>query len=219
MYVSCQSRSEKRETLSAIERSIASGVKDKLIKKLGALYAGYIEIDAQIQYYFYIHDAEEFERGETIAEKTPLMDCTAGLADEPDWLTYKTLLYPDAAKLQTELNRDHIALMKKLNLQAYRFSVSWPRIIPKEGVVNEKGIRYYQNLVDEVLAQGMIPMVTLYHWDLPMWMHGKGGWYADEIADQFASYVEVVVDGTAWKERAERTDFTPDGWKNIICQR
>lgn len=113
MYVSCQSRSEKRETLSAIERSIASGVKDKLIKKLGALYAGYIEIDAQIQYYFYIHDAEEFERGETIAEKTPLMDCTAGLADEPDWLTYKTLLYPDAAKLQTELNRDHIALMKK----------------------------------------------------------------------------------------------------------
>ena len=109
MYVSCQSRSEKRETLSAIERSIASGVKDKLIKKLGALYAGYIEIDAQMQYYFYIHDAEEFERGETIAEKTPLMDCTAGLADEPDWLTYKTLLYPDAAKLQTELNRDHIA--------------------------------------------------------------------------------------------------------------
>lgn len=72
MYVSCQSRSEKRETLSAIERSIASGVKDKLIKKLGALYAGYIEIDAQIQYYFYIHDAEEFERGEAIAEKRRL---------------------------------------------------------------------------------------------------------------------------------------------------
>lgn len=113
MYASCQSRSDKRSELSKIERGIANGVRDKLIKKLSALYVGYIEVDAQIQYYFYIHDADEFERGEAIAEKTPIIDCNLGTADEPDWLTYKTLLYPDAAKLQTEQNREHIELMKK----------------------------------------------------------------------------------------------------------
>lgn len=113
--------------------------------------------------------------------------------------------------------RDDIALMKKLNLQAYRFSVSWPRVIPKEGVVNEKGIRYYQNLVDEVLAQGMIPMVTLYHWDLPMWMHEKGGWYSDEIVDRFASYVEVVVSALSdrvkyWMTMNEAATFIGAGY-------
>ena len=74
---------------------------------------GYIEVDAQIQYYFYIHDDAELDGAEKMADRTPLLDCTAGAADEPDWLTYRTLLYPDAAKLQTEQNGEHIALMEK----------------------------------------------------------------------------------------------------------
>ena len=55
--------------------------------------------------------------------------------------------------------------MKRMNLQAYRFSISWPRIMPEEGVINPLGVQYYKNLVEEIKKQGMIPMVTLYHWD------------------------------------------------------
>ena len=113
LYVNCTSRSERRQQLSSVERAVANALKDKVIKKLSALYVGYIEVDAQIQYYFYIHDDAELDGAEKMADRTPLLDCTAGAADEPDWLTYRTLLYPDAAKLQTEQNGEHIALMEK----------------------------------------------------------------------------------------------------------
>lgn len=113
LYVNCQSKSEKHSELSALENNIARGIKDRVIKKLNALYVGSIEVDAQVQYYFYIHDTEEFARAKTIADKAHIVNCTAGLAEESDWLTYKTLLYPNAAKLQTEQNRKHIALMQK----------------------------------------------------------------------------------------------------------
>ncbi len=113
LYVNCRSKSEKHTELNTLERGIADGIKGSVIKKLNALYVGYIEIDAQIQYYFYIHDAEEFARAKAIVKKALIVDCTAGVADESDWLTYKTLLYPNAAKLQTEQNRKHIELMRK----------------------------------------------------------------------------------------------------------
>lgn len=89
--------------------------------------------------------------------------------------------------------KEDVALMKKMGLKAYRFSVSWPRIMPKEGVVNEKGIRFYQNLVRELREAGIEPMCTLFHWNLPLWLHEKDGWACAEISEHFAAYVKVVV--------------------------
>jgi hypothetical protein len=66
--------------------------------------------------------------------------------------------------------------MKELGLKSYRFSLSWSRIIPEEGKINEKGIAFYNALIDELLAAGIEPLITLYHWDLPVWMDKKGGW-------------------------------------------
>ena len=64
--------------------------------------------------------------------------------------------------------KEDVALMKRHNIKAYRFSVSWARVIPDgDGEVNEKGLQFYEALVDELLASGIEPMITLYHWDLP----------------------------------------------------
>ncbi len=90
--------------------------------------------------------------------------------------------------------KEDVALMKEIGLKSYRFSVSWPRVMPEEGVVNEKGLQFYSDLVDELLAAGIEPMVTLFHWNLPMWMHEKGGWENEEVAEQFEKYCEVVVE-------------------------
>jgi beta-glucosidase len=89
--------------------------------------------------------------------------------------------------------REDVALMKQIGLKAYRFSVSWPRVMPEEGVINEKGLDFYRELVSELTAAGIRPLCTLYHWDLPLWMHEKGGWYSDEISHHFAVYAEAVV--------------------------
>lgn len=89
--------------------------------------------------------------------------------------------------------KEDIALMKKMGLKAYRFSVSWPRIMPEEGVVSEKGIRFYQNLVEELETAGIEPLCTLFHWNLPMWLHEKGGWKHKGIENYFAEYVRIVV--------------------------
>lgn len=71
--------------------------------------------------------------------------------------------------------REDVALMKQMGLKAYRFSISWPRVLP-EGVgrVNEAGIRFYQDLCDELLKNGIQPLVTLYHWDLPTALYRQG---------------------------------------------
>ena len=83
--------------------------------------------------------------------------------------------------------REDVALMKKIGLKAYRFSVSWPRVIPEEGKVNEKGLDFYRALVDELLSAGITPLCTLYHWDLPLWVHKKGGWLSESISEDFAA--------------------------------
>jgi beta-glucosidase len=90
--------------------------------------------------------------------------------------------------------RDDIALMQALGLNAYRFSVAWPRIIPDgRGVVNERGLDFYDRLVDGLLAAGITPWVTLYHWDLPQTLEDEGGWPNRETAGAFVAYVEAVV--------------------------
>lgn len=71
--------------------------------------------------------------------------------------------------------------MKKMGLKSYRFSVSWPRIMPEEGVVNQKGVQFYQNLVNELKEAGIEPLCTLFHWNLPMWIQEKGGCETGDI--------------------------------------
>ncbi len=113
--------------------------------------------------------------------------------------------------------KEDVALMKKLGLKAYRFSVSWPRIIPEEGKVNEKGIRFYRDLLEELEKSGITPLCTLYHWDLPMWVQEKGGWLDESVQDCFRDYVRVVVDALSdkiryWMTFNEPTSFLGEGY-------
>lgn len=89
--------------------------------------------------------------------------------------------------------KSDVALMKSLGLKAYRFSVSWSRILPEgKGRVNQAGVDFYSNLVDELLANGIEPLVTLFHWDLPAALDDRGGWLNPDIADWFAEYASVM---------------------------
>lgn len=89
--------------------------------------------------------------------------------------------------------RDDVALMHDLNLQAYRFSLSWPRILPHgRGSVNQKGLDFYSRLVDELLAKNIVPFITLYHWDLPQALQDEGGWEVRTTAEAFVEYADVV---------------------------
>lgn len=97
--------------------------------------------------------------------------------------------------------REDVAMMKEMGLKSYRFSVSWPRVIPAPGQVNEKGLQFYVDLVEELVASGIEPICTLFHWNLPMWMYNKGGWENPEIVEFFADYVKVVVDALSHKVR------------------
>lgn len=90
--------------------------------------------------------------------------------------------------------REDVALMKKIGLRSYRFSVAWSRIVPDLGKINEKGIAFYSALVDELLDAGITPLCTIYHWDLPMWAHQKGGWLWDGISDAFAQYTHILAE-------------------------
>ena len=85
--------------------------------------------------------------------------------------------------------------MADLGLDAYRFSVSWPRVMPEgTGGVNHAGLDFYDRLVDELLQHGIDPHVTLYHWDLPQALEDAGGWPARATARAFADYAAVVAD-------------------------
>lgn len=86
--------------------------------------------------------------------------------------------------------KEDVGLMKEMGLKAYRFSVSWARIFPNgRGEVNEKGIEFYENLIDELLANGIEPVLTIYHWDLPQALQDLyGGWESREIIEDFNNY-------------------------------
>jgi len=86
-----------------------------------------------------------------------------------------------------------VALMRELGMQAYRFSVSWSRVLPQgKGNPNAKGLDFYDRLVDTLLANGIEPLLTLYHWDLPAALDDRGGWLNPDIAHWFAEYANVM---------------------------
>ncbi len=93
-----------------------------------------------------------------------------------------------------ELWRQDVDLLADLGFGAYRFSVSWPRVMPTgRGPVNQHGLDFYDRLVDGLIARGVAPYVTLYHWDLPLALGERGGWTARETAHAFADYAEAVA--------------------------
>ncbi|MGC5017620.1 GH1 family beta-glucosidase [Micromonospora sp. DT47] len=90
---------------------------------------------------------------------------------------------------------DDVRLMAELGLKSYRFSVSWPRVQPGgSGPANQQGLDFYRRLVDELLAHGIEPWLTLYHWDLPQPLEDAGGWPARDTAARFADYAQLVAD-------------------------
>jgi beta-glucosidase len=89
---------------------------------------------------------------------------------------------------------EDVALMKDLGVQAYRFSISWPRVLPKgKGDANRAGLNFYSRLVDELLGSGIEPWVCLYHYDLPQALQDEGGWANPNIIQFFADYAERVA--------------------------
>jgi beta-glucosidase len=89
--------------------------------------------------------------------------------------------------------RDDVALLKELEIRAYRFSVAWPRVLPAgRGRINQPGMDFYSQLVDRLLEEGIEPTVTLYHWDLPQSLQDEGGWPARMVVDAFVEYTQAV---------------------------
>lgn len=111
--------------------------------------------------------------------------------------------------------REDVTLMQQIGLKAYRFSISWSRVIPERGKVNEKGLQFYKNLVSSLRAAGIEPMVTLFHWDLPAWLVKDQGWDGETIVEDFVFYVKTVVDAlsdqvTWWLTFNEPQNFATD---------
>jgi beta-glucosidase len=92
-------------------------------------------------------------------------------------------------------HREDVALLRRLGVDRYRFSISWVRVQPSgTGSADAEGLGYYDRLVDELLTAGVTPFPTLYHWDLPSGLEAAGGWLARETAHRFADYATLVAD-------------------------
>src|SRR5688572_21103874 len=90
--------------------------------------------------------------------------------------------------------REDVELMKAMGLRAYRFSVSWPRVMPEgTGRINEAGMAFYDRLVDALLGAGILPVLTLFHWDYPQALQERGGWLSRESSEWFAAYARAVA--------------------------
>lgn len=91
--------------------------------------------------------------------------------------------------------KEDIGIMKELGIKAYRFSISWARIFPEGiGAINEAGVRFYSELIDELLANDIEPYVTLFHWEYPYELYRKGGWLNDDSIHWFADYAAKIVE-------------------------
>lgn len=91
--------------------------------------------------------------------------------------------------------KEDVALMAEMGLESYRFSIAWTRIFPNgDGEINQKGIDFYNNLIDECLKYGIVPFVTLYHWDLPQSLQEDGGWLSQRTLSAFENYARVCFE-------------------------
>lgn len=110
--------------------------------------------------------------------------------------------------------KEDIALMKDMGVNAYRFSISWPRIFPNgRGKINQKGLDFYSSLVDELLKAGIKPFATLYHWDLPQALQDRGGWQSRETANAFGEYAACMA--TNLSDRVNNF-FTINEFQNFV---
>lgn len=101
---------------------------------------------------------------------------------------------PDVACDHYHRYKDDVKMMKEMGIPAYRFSIDWSRVIPNGvGRVNKKGLKFYSDLIDTLLENGIEPYITLYHWELPEALHQRGGWMNDEIVDWFGNYASVIA--------------------------
>jgi beta-glucosidase len=114
--------------------------------------------------------------------------------------------------------KEDIAIMKRLNMKSYRFSTSWPRVLPNgTGQVNEKGLDYYRRLADALLEAGIRPFCTIYHWDLPQALEERGGWPNRDLAGYYADFAAILAKNlgdriTVWAPFNMPTSFTRDGY-------
>ncbi|MDP3011425.1 MAG: GH1 family beta-glucosidase [Candidatus Hydromicrobium sp.] len=90
--------------------------------------------------------------------------------------------------------KEDVKLMSDIGVNAYRFSVSWPRIFPEKGKYNKKGMEFYKRLVNELCDKDIMPTVTLYHWDLPIWVYEMGGWLKRDSVKWFEEYAVKVFE-------------------------
>lgn len=123
----------------------------------------------------------------------------------------------DVADDHYHLWREDVQLMKQLGLKAYRFSISWSRILPDgtDGNVNEEGVQFYSNLIDALLEAGIEPFLTLYHWDLPLALDNRyGGWLDRRIIDDFANYARVCFQ--AFGDRVRHWITINEAWTVAI---
>lgn len=117
----------------------------------------------------------------------------------------------DVACDHYRLWKSDIALMRELGLTAYRFSISWSRVLPDgTGRVNSKGLDFYRRLVDELRASGIRPFATLYHWDLPAALDDRGGWCNRDVAGWFAEYAAIAYQ--ALDDRVETWATLNEPW-------
>ena len=101
---------------------------------------------------------------------------------------------PEVACDHYGLYKEDVKLMKELGLKSYRFSVSWPRILPEgKGQINQKGIDFYKRLIDELLKNDIVPNMTLYHWELPQALEETGGWQDRGTAERFARFAGMMA--------------------------
>jgi beta-glucosidase len=111
---------------------------------------------------------------------------------------------------------EDIKLMQALGLKHYRMSVAWPRIIPdSSGKVEQRGLDFYDRLIDSFLEADIMPYVTLYHWDLPQWLQDRGGWADRNTVDAFLAYTQTVV--RAFSDRINNWMTFNEPWVASYC--